>query len=146
MSVAALGGYGLDGVLTEGVSLIAGLVTGLIAGLVTGLFFERKAIKSAKGDKEDLMRQVSVLKTMINSIGGNSGRAATGPPVPQDLAGLVTERAIATQDSAGRVQRRALVAHFLEQGRATRDIDAAISSLCKAGITREDDPWLQMMA
>lgn len=125
----------MSGVLTEAVSLVA--------GLVTGFFFEHRAARSARRDKEELMRQVSALRTRVRSLGGVD--AADPQPPPRDLAGLVTEWAIAKQDSSGRVQRQAVVAHFLERGHAARDIEAAISSLCRAGITKEEGRWLQMM-
>jgi hypothetical protein len=123
---------------------IVSLVIGVIAGGITGFFFERRATNNAKRYNEDLQRQVSVLKTSVFSLAGRPGEAVEDPPPPQDLPSLVTERAIATQDPAGRVSRRALVAHFLEQGHSDRDIEAAISSLCETGIAREDGQWLQM--
>jgi uncharacterized protein YneF (UPF0154 family) len=125
----------LKGVLTE--------LASLIVGLVTGFFFERRATNRTRRENEGLMRQISVLKTSVFSLGGKPSEAEAGSP-PRDLAGLVTERAMATQDPAGRVSRRALVAHLLEQGHADRDIEASISSLCETGVAREDGPWLQM--
>jgi uncharacterized protein YneF (UPF0154 family) len=136
MPVVGVGGHGLNGVLTEIVSLVA--------GVLTGFFFERRATNDARRYNEDLQRQVSVLKTSVFSLGGKSGEAAEDSPPSRDLAGLVTERAIATQDPAGRVNRRALIAHFLEREHAARDIEAAISSLCDTGIAHEDGQWLQM--
>jgi hypothetical protein len=125
----------VDGLVTE--------VVALVAGVVTGLVFERRATRRAKRDNEDLARQVSVLKTSIFSLGGEPP-GTDEDPHPRDLAGQVTERAVATQDAAGRVNRRALIAHFLEQGYAGRDVEAAIASLCETGIAEEDGPWLQM--
>jgi len=118
-------------------------IVSLIVGVVTGLIFERRATMTARRHNEELQRQVSVLKTSIFSMGAQEEDDEIEPP-PQDLAGLVTARAIATQDPAGRVSRRALVAHFVERGHRARDIEAALSSLCETGTAVEENSWLQI--
>jgi hypothetical protein len=118
-------------------------IVSLIVGIVTGLIFERRATVTARRQNRELQRQVSVLKTSIFSMGAHEDGDESEPP-PQDLAGLVTARAIATQDPAGRVNRRALFAHFVERGHRAGDIEAAVSSLCETGTAVEEGSWLQM--
>jgi hypothetical protein len=119
-------------------------VASLGVGVVTGFVFERRASREARVNNEELKRQVSALKTIMLSLSGR--KAAVEPPVGQDdLAGQLTQRAISTQSPEGRVDRRALRAHFVERGFAARDIDAAISSMCKAGVAKEDGSWLRMV-
>lgn len=125
-------------------SLLTELVS-LIAGVITGFIFERRATKGVRQYNEDLQRQVSVLKTSVMSLGGKPNYASPTARPDVDLASLVTQRAIATQDSAGRVDRRALIAHFIEREYAAHDVDVVVASLCQTGIAEEDGPWLQMV-
>ncbi len=124
-------------------SLLAEFVS-LLVGVITGFVFERRATNGAKRYNEDLLRQISVLKTSIFNLSGKPDGKQAALPAP-DLAGLITQRAIATQDPAGRVDRRALIAHFVEHDYAPRDINEVISSLCQTGIAEEDGLWLQMV-
>jgi hypothetical protein len=118
-------------------------ILSLIAGVITGLVFERRATREVRKYNDELQRQVSVLKTSVMSLGGGPHRVPVGP-LAEDLPSLVTKRAIATQGPTGRVDRRALIAHFIEREYAAPEIDAAVSSLCQAGVAREDGMWLQI--
>lgn len=126
----------MNGLLSE--------IASLGVGVVTGLVFERRASKEARVNNEELKRQVSALKTTMLSLSG--GKSSVEPLAGQgDLAGQLTQRAISTQSPEGRVDRHALRAHFVAHGFAARDIDVAISSLCRAGVATEDGSWLQMV-
>jgi hypothetical protein len=115
----------------------------LVAGFITGFVFERRATNRAREYNDDLQRQVSVLKTRVFSLSGKPPESPDAARV-EDLAGLITERAIATQNPAGRVDRRALTAHFVEREYTPADVSAVISSLCQTGVAEEDGIWLQM--
>jgi hypothetical protein len=115
----------------------------LVAGIATGLIFERRSTKEAKLQNDELRRQVSVLRTSVLSIGGKHSLGVTRSSTT-DLASLVTERAIATQDAEGRVDRGALVAYFVERDYSATDIDAVVAAFCQAGIAEEEGVWVRM--
>jgi hypothetical protein len=113
------------------------------AGFASGWFFERRASISARGQNEELIRQISVLRTSMSNV---SGRKIVRPGSTQgrDLTSEVTQRAISTQDPEGRVDRASLIAHFVERGFGHGDVEAAIGSLCSAGIAKQEGSWLQI--
>lgn len=121
---------------------LLGEAISLVAGVATGFVFERRATRGVKQSNKDLQRQISALKTSIASLGGHIEAPVTRPT--DDLATLVTKRAIATQSPDGRVDRRALIAHFVGCDFPAREVDAVISSICRAGIAEEEGFWLQM--
>jgi hypothetical protein len=125
--------------MEEAVSMLVALAVGIVAGLPVGLIFERRATRNLRRENEDLTRQ---LKVALYSLGA---RGQTTPaPAPADTASAVMARALETQDARGRVDRRELVAHFVERGDEAHAIEAAISSMCSAGAAREDGQWLQL--
>lgn len=113
------------------------------AGFASGWFFERRASTAARTQNAELVRQISVLRASISNYDGRKPRMLDVAQ-EHDLSSEVTQRAIATQDPEGRVDRNALVAHFVGKGFGQRDIEAAIGSLCSAGIARQEGPWLQI--
>ncbi len=115
----------------------------LIAGVVTGFVFERRATRGVKESNEDLQNQISALRTGVLGL-GIEPVARLKDRDEDDLAALVTKRAVATQDPGGRVDRSALVAHFVECDYLAREVDAVISSICRAGLAEEEGRWLQM--
>jgi hypothetical protein len=122
---------------------IVSLVGGLVTGLVTGYIFERRSTKALAQQNKELRTEMGVLKATILSLGGEvDGEHEL--PVPDNLVSFVAARATATQDPTGRVNRAALVAHFLQQGYVVSDIEAAISSLCVGGTLKEDGSWLRI--
>jgi hypothetical protein len=118
-------------------------VVSLAAGFASGWFFERRASKSARTQNAELIRQISVLRTSISNFGGRKPVIAELDR-ERDLSSEVTRRAIATQDPEGRVDRSALIAHFVEKGFPHGDIEDAIGSLCSAGIAKEEGSWLRI--
>lgn len=119
----------------EGISLVTGVITGFV--------FERRSTRGIKGTNEDLQRQISALKTGLLGLGIERS-PMRDEEAREDLAALVTKRAMATQGPEGRVSRGALIAHFVEHDFTTREIDAVISSMCRAGLAQEEGHWLQM--
>lgn len=117
---------------------------GLATGLLTGLFFERRATRAAQDQNEELRAQMETLKATIYSLGG---RAAL-ERVDADLSTLpedVVTRAAGAQDASGRVDRQALVAHFVQQGHNRREVEQAIASMCESGAAVGEGRWLQMV-
>jgi hypothetical protein len=125
------------------VNALLGETISLIAGVVTGFVFERRGTRGVKESNEDLRRQISALKTSMLGLGVERSPNRNGAGT-EDLTSRMTKRAMATQGPEGRVSRSALVAHFIEHDYTTREIDAVISSMCRAGLAREEGHWLQM--
>jgi hypothetical protein len=125
------------------VNALLGESISLVVGIVTGFVFERRATRGVKESNEDLQNQISALRTGVLGLGiGPPARSHTDGE--DDLAALVTKRAMATQGPEGRVDRSALVAHFVERSYLAREVDAVISSICRAGLAEEEGRWLRM--
>jgi hypothetical protein len=125
------------------VNALLGESISLIAGVVTGLVFERRATKGVKESNVDLQNQISALRIGMLGLGLEPAMRSMADS-EDDLATLVTKRAMATQGPEGRVDRSALVAHFVERSYLAREVDAVISSICRSGLAEEEGRWLQM--
>jgi hypothetical protein len=126
----------MTALLGEGISLLL--------GVSTGLFFERRYVRDTERSNEQLRMQVTGLRTALFSFTGSPNDALEEPRGLGDLTEQVTLRAIATQDPSGRVDRSALVAHFLEASFCLREIDEVLASLCLSGVAKEEGAWLRM--
>lgn len=125
------------------ISEVITTLVGIALGLLTGFYFERRATRSAEAQNKELRHQLDVLRATVYSLGGDPDSKA-GPQPPTDLLAAVRARALATQDASGRVGRRELIAHFLEQGVDVGDVEAALTQLCVTGFAREEGRWLQI--
>ena len=126
--------------MTTVVSQLIGLGIGLAGGLITGFYFERRAVRQ----NAELLRQISVLKTTMYSLGAPAEVVNEEPTLAEDLASLVTAHARQTQDASGRVHRPDLIAHFVARGDDPRDIEAVISSMSAVGAAKEEGEWLRL--
>lgn len=122
---------------------ILSLLGGLITGLITGLVFERRATRSTRQQNEGLRSELSVLRATVLSLGGQIDDEHD-LVAPDNLLDSVAARAVATQDPSGRVNRGALIAHFMQRGNDVSDVELAIATLCNTGKAKEDGSWLQM--
>jgi hypothetical protein len=125
--------------MTTLVSLLTALGIGLAGGLITGFYFERRAVRQ----NEDLVRQISVLKTTMYSLGAQA-EVVDERTLYDDLASQVTARARQTQNASGLVRRPDLIAHFVARGDDPRDVEAVISSMSAVGAAKEEGEWLRL--
>src|SRR4051794_13764811 len=125
-------------------SLISGIVIGLVSGLVTGYYFERRESIHTRAQNDEFRRQLSVLKTTLYSVAAPESAPRDAFMRPPDIASAVTERALATQDPSGRVQRAALVTHFVGRGFGSTEVEAAIDSMCNSGAAQAQGKWVQL--
>lgn len=124
---------------TEVLSILAGMVLGLL----TGFYFERRATRATEAQNRELRHELETLRSTVYSLGGDPDlRAADYYPV--DLLTAVRARALATQNAAGKIRRREIIAHFIEKGADTGDIEAALAELCATDFLREEGHWLQV--
>jgi len=121
-------------------SLMTALGIGLAGGLITGFYFERRAVRQ----NVELLRQISVLKTTMYSLGASGEVGNVEPTLADDLASLVTAHARQTQDASGRVHRPELIAHFVARGDDPSDVEAVISSMSAVGAAEEEGEWLRL--
>lgn len=117
-------------------STLVALAVGLVAGFITGFYFERRVFQR--------LRQVA--QSVNKAVLSGGGQIATGPSVraTRDVSSAVAAWAVATQDASGRVDRNELIAHFVQEGADSRDVEAAVRALCDSGVAKQEGHWLQM--
>lgn len=122
---------------------VLSIVVGMVLGLLTGFYFERRATRAAEAQNKELRHELDSLRSTVYSLGGDPDLGATDHQ-PPDLLTAVRTRALATQDATGRIRRREIIAHFVEKGANSGDVEIALAELCAVDFLREEGHWLQI--
>ena len=121
---------------------IALAVLGGSFGFLSGWFFDVRARNAARQDNERLRRALEAIAAAYGSV-GSSGHSVPAEVAP-DLPTAVRARAVATQNSSGKVGRHDLVAYFVQRGPTAADVEVALRDLVAAGILLEEGKWVRV--
>lgn len=125
-------------------SQVVNILAALVVGLLSGYFFERRAAKEARKRTAELEEELESMRHSVYSMGGT----IASPDIAlthDDLAERVKRRAIANQNSEGKIGKSVLVTYFLEQGYGAAEVNGAIAELHSQGSLRQSGEWLELM-
>jgi uncharacterized protein YneF (UPF0154 family) len=127
------------------VALLVSSLVSLVIGVLTGLFFERRSTRAEQRKSEALRQELASLRHSVYSMGGQDAGPSKVPPLAtEEVKVAVLERALAVQDSAGRVNTTALASDLVSQGYRPADVQQAIEMICEEHHARLDGKWMEM--
>ncbi|MET0144434.1 MAG: hypothetical protein ABW328_06575 [Ilumatobacteraceae bacterium] len=115
---------------------VATAVAGIVVGYLTALWFERRALKAARSEANELRIQLDELRASVLSIGGPGESPSRRAGLAAEDADVVLRWLRSVQDVNGRVSRMSIYSSLIQRGYTRDSVTAEIARLTELGSIR----------